>query len=92
MAIFGWRGYLTHCFLALLLQKHCVLTDFVLYSDRVPRKQLQEPREVRITALNKSSDLNPRELSDEPPLNQAEVSHGNTSPNNSFRQFSRGHV
>lgn len=58
MAIFGWRGYLTHCFLALLLQQHWVLPGFLLYSHRVPRKQLQEPHEVRITALNKSSNLN----------------------------------
>lgn len=58
MAIFGWRGYLSHCFLALLLQQHRVLMEFMMYSHRVTRKQLQEPHEVRITALNKSSDLN----------------------------------
>lgn len=58
MAIFGWRGYFTHCFLALLLQQHRLLTDFMMYSHCVPRKQLQEPHEVRITALNKIYDLN----------------------------------
>lgn len=84
ISIFAWWSYLINCFLALLLQQHCVLTDFMTYTHRASSKLLQAPREVK---KKKVLHWIPVELNlVVGVMNRLWIQH------NWFRRFATGHV